>query len=424
MHDLTVFRTADFIVRRVPASGRRTCFVAFSSFTDVEHLDRAGFGEAFLHDMGFDAFHVINRTNLWFHYSEMPEALDLIAKAVQGYEQVITYGSSMGGYAAIRFASAIGAKTAIAISPQYGVTAESSPFEYRWQDFSKLVRHADFPPHHGSAHVTPYIFFDPADLDRAHFQQIAMAYPLTTGLPLTHAGHPAGAFMSETHLLKPAVMEIVNGDFNASTFLAEARRRRRQSGQYFFTLARRLAGWHMAWKLQLAQNSVAAHDDAEYRRYLALLYDISKNYPAAEHQYRIAIAMLPDNSSLLRSLATFLLRQRRYKEAEQVARQIVTLTPSSREAVSLHLLTTAAMQMDYKSEKSLPNSTFSVRRHFARAKYSIIQTAYRHAADVLVAKWIVERAERAFQIEPIFEMKDEWLDRQRRNTRLQRNRPA
>jgi hypothetical protein len=419
MHDdLIVFQTADFIVRSVPSSRRGTCFVAFSSFTDEARLDRAGFGEAFLHDNGFDAIHVINRTNLWFHYSEMPDALALIAKAVQGYEQVITYGSSMGGYAAIRFASLIGARKAIAISPQYGVTSESSPFEHRWHEYSKFVRHTDFPPQHSSTHVEPYVFFDPADLDLKHFQQIAMSYPLTTAVPLPHAGHPAGAFMSETQLLKPAVAKIVSGEFNALTFSAEARKRRRQSGQYLFTLARRLSPSHMKWKIQLAENSIAAHDDPAYRRYFALLNELSGNSSLAEHHYRTAIAMLPDHPVLLWALATFLLRQRRYKEAEQIAKQLVELTPKSRENVKLLALTKASADWRNKSGDLLrnqnANSTVYAGTNLGLATYYIVINAYKNISDALLAQFVAKKIEHSFQIEYIFEMTDEWLARKRR----------
>ena len=110
----------------------------------------------------------------------------------------------MGGYAAIRFASAVGADTAIALSPQYGLGWPAAPFETRFRrEGPKHVRGAPGPWHRSDA-VTPYVFFDPHDLDALHERRIRRFYPRTRSIPLPRSGHATGIVLQESGLLQPA----------------------------------------------------------------------------------------------------------------------------------------------------------------------------------------------------------------------------
>jgi hypothetical protein len=322
----------------------------------------------------------------------------------------------MGGYAALRFAAAIGAKTAIAISPQYGVTRRSAPFEHRWRTLGRRVSHADFPPTHGSSIVTPYVFFDPFDFDRKHMQLIAESYPRAHPVPLPHAGHPAGAFLQETRLLSTAIVEIVQGQFDSSKLCAEARRRRRNSGQYFFTLARRLGAWHMRWKIQLTQKAIAAHDDAAYRRYLALLSEMTGNVALAECHYRASLEILPEHPIMLRALATFLIRRNRHEEAEPIARRILAMAPDSNEYFNIYAGTLAALGRSLTLEQTVATignetSIYSVKaskRVILMMAVAIANRFGRQSLPTLVVRRIIERH---FSIRKDFLSTDEWLDR-------------
>jgi S-formylglutathione hydrolase FrmB len=74
----------------------------------------------------------MTRTNDWFQYRDF----DLVTKAVRALtrsaEHVLSYGSSMGGYGAIRFADAVGATQVLAFSPQYSIDRRVMPQEIRW----------------------------------------------------------------------------------------------------------------------------------------------------------------------------------------------------------------------------------------------------------------------------------------------------
>src|SRR6516164_3353695 len=134
-----IFVAPDFVVRYVGEQRVSCCVVTFYSLTNFSALDRPGFAEDFFLRQGIDAIHVINRTNAWYQYPELPSALQKIKDRLSGYARIFTYGSSMGGYAAFRFAGAIGAQVAIALSAQYSFLARRVPFENRWRALRRNV---------------------------------------------------------------------------------------------------------------------------------------------------------------------------------------------------------------------------------------------------------------------------------------------
>ncbi len=320
----TIYRTSDFSIRFVEASGSPSCVVSFSSFTDEPSLERPGFGESFLRDRGIDAIHVVNRTNVWYSYSEFSEALARVKDVTARYPRVLTYGSSMGGYAAIRYAAAAGARIAVAISPQYSVSPKYAPFEKRW---AHLVRNIDLRSDnaHGSQDVAAIVFYDPYDLDNEHFRLIAQSYPRATGVRLPHAGHPCGAFLLETNLLAGAIMDIVEDRFDAAALEASARKLRKHSGQYLFTLARRLRPIHNVVKRRLADAAIEASQDAIYYIYRAKLLEAVGDFHSAEADLAAARAILQLHPFPMQAYASFLIRRGRHSEARNFAAQLLAI---------------------------------------------------------------------------------------------------
>ena len=325
----TIFETADLLVRYVKAGSNPRCAISFSSFTDEPRLDRPGFGESFLRDRSIDAILVINRTNVWYQYPELPEALRVIRDFTEHYPLVFTYGSSMGGYAAIRFAEAVGATTAIAISPQYSVSPQVVPFDKRWRAIARRIDFCQERAYPGSERIEPLVFYDPKDADARHFELILQAYPRTTGVRLWHAGHPAGAYLSDTGVLTTAIAAVLDGQFDAPAFERTARARRRMSGQYLFTLARRLPPWHRVTKMRLATMATKRREDAAHLIYLSMLVESEGQAETAERHLRRASEVLLDHPAPLRALCLFLLRMSRFHEAVPVAEKLASIDLSS-----------------------------------------------------------------------------------------------
>jgi tetratricopeptide (TPR) repeat protein len=285
-----LFRSDDLLVRRVGGFGGPICYVTFDSYTDNRTLDRPGFGEDYFRGRGIDAIHVLSRENRWYQHAELADALATVCAATAGYDRVIAYGSSMGGFAALHYGASCGAMVGLALSPQFSVDPAIVPFDRRWaEDVARIAfRDADRLP----ALAEQYIAFDPADAhDRQHFALFA-ARSSSRGVPVPHGGHPVGSYLVETGMLQPFLEEIESGAFDHLAYARELRRRRRLSGHYFYILAQRVPAHRPQQKVALARLAVETHgDNPLYRSQLGAALDAAGDFDAAHAVHRQAIAM-------------------------------------------------------------------------------------------------------------------------------------
>ncbi|RYE32315.1 MAG: hypothetical protein EOP23_12835 [Hyphomicrobiales bacterium] len=232
----TLFRSDNLLVKAVRRPGE-DCVVTFDSFTDDPNLDRPTFGEAVLAQAGIPAIHVVNRRNTWYQEPEWRGMVAAIAAATVPYRHVLAYGSSMGGYAALRFGSMIGATSALAISPQYSLHPGKADFDTRW---ANAVRGNRWQPELAGplpADLPAVIVYDSAHaLDRRHIDLIALEMGVRR-IALPFSGHPSGGYLAECGLLRPLVLGALAGAMDYTALTLAARRHRSNSASYFAALA-------------------------------------------------------------------------------------------------------------------------------------------------------------------------------------------
>lgn len=257
-----LFRDDDMVVRRVAAGDGQRVVVTFDSYTDNRVLDRKGFGESFFRNQGITAIHVIGRDNDWYQHPRMIEALARIAEATRGASRVMTYGTSMGGYAAVRFADLAGAHTALALAPQYSIDPKKAPFERRWAADSTRIR---FLPELDGPIVSraqTIIAYDPTSADRRHVELIERDIAVTH-LRAHYAGHSAPALLSEAGLLGYLVDVALNGTLDVRLIERELRSNRRRHAVYFAELATRQPDRRAQLAITLARRAVALRPDQD-----------------------------------------------------------------------------------------------------------------------------------------------------------------
>ncbi|HWI85377.1 MAG TPA: alpha/beta fold hydrolase [Sphingomonas sp.] len=320
-----LFRSDDLLVRRVGGLASAICYVTFDSYTDNRTLDRPGFGEEYFRGRGIDAIHVLSRDNHWYQYPELPEALAVIAAVTQGYSKVIAYGSSMGGFAALRYGAACGATVGVALSPQFSVDPAVVPFDRRWADDVARIafRKYDQPPL-----ATQYIVYDPRDpYDGPHFQLFAERSP-TCGVPVPHGGHPVGGYLVETDMLRRLLERVERGTFDHEAFARELRRRRRRSGHYFFVLAQRVPAFRRRQKVALAALAVETQSDNPlYHSQLAAALDAVGEHEAAYSVHLRAIEMADKSLHALHNLLLHHEACGEYGEALAIAKRLIAEHP-------------------------------------------------------------------------------------------------
>ncbi len=57
----------------------------------------------------------------WYPMASMCRAIEAASEVVANFSKIITYGASMGGYAALKYSKALGANKVIAMAPQYSI---------------------------------------------------------------------------------------------------------------------------------------------------------------------------------------------------------------------------------------------------------------------------------------------------------------
>ena len=289
-----LFASPALQVRRVAVGDGRRIVITFEPFHEESGFNRAGFGEAFFADAGLDAIHVLCRDSAWFQHADTAAALAAIRAAAAGAERCVTYGSSMGGYAALRFADAVGAEAVLALSPQYSVNHARAPFEDRWIEPRRRIRFRpdlDGPIRCGAR---AFVAYDPTiPTDRQHHALIA-ADIAVTALPLPYAGHPVGPFLAETGLLRPLVLDLMADRFDPGALIADAGARAEGSAIWWSERAREAADPVEA--AALARRAAAiAPDNAAILDKLALSLRNTGDHNGAIAAHRAALALEPIN---------------------------------------------------------------------------------------------------------------------------------
>lgn len=360
-HVQEIYRSSTLLVRKIAGVDTSRWVITFDRLRNETGFDRAGFAEDFLKAQGISAIHVLGCGNDWYQYPDMAKAVAAIGAATQGAVRRITYGSSMGGYAAIRLADAVGAAAALALSPQYSNDPARVPWEDRWQAHGRRIAWLPWLEGPIGGAATAIIAYDPHDADGHHAALIA-AETVCVPIPIAHCGHPAGMFLAEVHLLRPLLEAVLADTFDPSTLIRDIRARRRLSANYLGTLAARqptirqqtaIAITRLALsqnpglslsKLVLAELLTRAGQHAEALKLHAEMVDECNRAPPHLIPYadalmasgavgdailiaREVVQKLPDEAHLRHWLASMLWRDRACSDAIAAQRRAVALDP-------------------------------------------------------------------------------------------------
>jgi hypothetical protein len=260
-----VFRSANLVARAVTGLSADRCVVTFSPFEDNHALGRPGFEQGFLRRARVDAIHVIPRGNHAYQYADLPELCRQVAKVTSTYARIVAYGSSMGGYAAIRYGGWAGADVALALSPQFTLDPWRRPFDGRWPDH---VRNVQFLHEHGRVPVRQAIVvYDPSDrYDDAH-ARLLRTLTHVIPVPLTGCGHPCTGLLADLGLLHPMALDVCDRTFAPDALIADFGRRCEESPQFHFVRASRTRDRNERYRLM---NEAAARAPTHGGMILAL----------------------------------------------------------------------------------------------------------------------------------------------------------
>lgn len=199
---------------------------------------------------GFDQLMVKTRRNDWFINTETTAVEAQLRALALPYDHVTALGFSMGGYGALRFASALSCQWVMAVSPQLTIAPDFPPFDRRYTKEATrfdtdLGRIPALPELKGT------ILYDPFNRpDRAHARALLQLAPQLSPVALPLGGHPATQILRDSGkagVVQRAAMQLVPPDQIRRTH----RKARAASSTYWTALARQAGPRHSALVAQL-----------------------------------------------------------------------------------------------------------------------------------------------------------------------------
>lgn len=280
MSRINVLTESGFVIDYFPVDGSRCLFFTFSAH-GCRKLSGDGFGGSFLRKNGFSVLAFKSSNDGW--YGEINESVIVCIRNFLTQQNVthlrrIGYGSSMGGYAAIKFSRALNFERVLAISPQSNIWLKS---ERRWvKSKSKILRGLCVESIDLSPTCEYHVVFDPwHDLDVAQINYLVASCGMSfVSHLLPFSGHPSGPMLHAMGCLTALVLSIAkDGD---RPCLELNRRRRFNTHIYWKELAlhllrhRRPLCAEMAIQRALALNPV---DVVAQKRQAVILRDLMRN---------------------------------------------------------------------------------------------------------------------------------------------------
>lgn len=319
-----LFRSENVVARAVTCEDVSRWVVTFDNYSIGHGFDREGFAEAFLKAQGISAVHIMGRREDWYQYSEMPEVVSAVKTFLQGAERTITYGSSMGGYAALRFADLLDVDAVLALSPQYTINPTRVPFEKRWlQDSERIVwmPHGE-PPLPTRAQAV--VVYDPASLDKLHVDLIARESTLVI-IPIRYSGHPSASMLAEQQMLSPLLMDVLAGAVDSEKYRRAAKARRDESVTYLINLSDAAASKRQALALMLSEKAIGLQP-----MHIGGLQSLAKNLflqgrnEEALQAYQKAMEASGRNVVIIVPYANMLSQLGQHQDALELAREVAS----------------------------------------------------------------------------------------------------
>ena len=213
--------------------GGKTLLITFDNLDHVadKEVERLPWGYVFATRQGWSLLGVMAHGWTWYRDKNVFDFFDELARDgfFEGFERVVFYGASMGGYAAAAFAAAVPGSTVILISPQATLSRDIAPWETRYRrvwsrDFSASSRYSYAPDGAATASKT-YLFFDPTSpLDSMH-AALFRDGPIER-FHCRRMGHRIASLWLGMDILKPIIVACVEDRLTRTEFYRLLRKRR------------------------------------------------------------------------------------------------------------------------------------------------------------------------------------------------------
>ena len=182
-------------------------FEAADTTIDRRNIQRNGFGENFLVDLGYGVVSVLTHHTNWFRPTDLHQHFKSPAfqNFLSRFDKIHSYGSSMGGFGALAFADLLKVNNVVVFQPISSLAVDLVPWETRFQHGRALNWSGAFRD--GCAGIknptSIYGVFDPSSEDRSHAERISLAAKgRFIPVHVLGANHAVPRYLQRKNLLK------------------------------------------------------------------------------------------------------------------------------------------------------------------------------------------------------------------------------
>ncbi|PAU72999.1 hypothetical protein [Vreelandella alkaliphila] len=199
----------DFSITRHLPNKIKSDVIVISFDTITGGLSRKGFATDFLINNGIESFFVSHRRHSFYQGLSQSTFRDIMLDHLYGKE-VFTYGSSLGGYAAIYYASSINAQP-IALAPQCSIDPIHKETPY--SKYKEVFTHEVLCEKSNKTLKIPIIAYDPLFIKDKCFidERVKKAYPESVFLEVANGGHSIAETLKNSHVLKKFFFYSISG---------------------------------------------------------------------------------------------------------------------------------------------------------------------------------------------------------------------
>lgn len=185
---------------------------------------------------------IMPKQKSWFPASSMSALLEQLQPILNQYKNIVGYGGSMGGYAAIKYARSLRMNRVVAMVPQYSINPAEVE-DKRYTDFYDAELNADMRIQTQDivADCEYIIVYDPYfENDKEHYLKIKPLIPQLHTLHLPYTGHDAIAVLANSALLH----DFIERPYDQTYFYKQIRDVKKNSKFYYRSVIAHLLGTH------------------------------------------------------------------------------------------------------------------------------------------------------------------------------------
>jgi tetratricopeptide (TPR) repeat protein len=274
---------------------------------------------------------IVAKKNNWFPKISMRYLKDIMIKFTARFNHIISYGTSMGGFGALKYGSLIGATHSVVFAPQFSIEPElMSNLDRRYFNYFdlNLNNNMAITPLELATNVS--VFYDPYYKEDKYNASKISKLSSNISFFITPFMHhfPIELFIGSVRTLELFDMVIAGDHVSIKSRLYERRKKSETRIRYLIEIISSrnpytASKFHSKYSVNLNKNN-----NAWLCGVISDAYTRIEDIDNAKKYADISIRLAPDNITFLRRLSSIYLRLNEYPKATEYIFKAIHIKPS------------------------------------------------------------------------------------------------